>query len=116
MRTGCRLETLPSCQNQEPVQNQHNIDDNLHATQKCFRVVFKIDYNGQQERFTTMTSKRKSDLPNKNAMEVSFSTTVGDVAPILIFLQFPQPRKPVQHSNFELPWMHTIIAFNKRIS
>ncbi len=49
-------------------------------------------------------------------MKVSFSATIGDVAPILIFLQLPQMSKPIQNPYFKLPRVHTIIALNERIS
>jgi len=49
-------------------------------------------------------------------MEIAFCATVCYIAPVLIFLQFPQPRKPVQNTNLKLPGVDTIIAFNKWIS
>ena len=49
-------------------------------------------------------------------MEIAFCTTVCYIAPILIFLQFPQSGKPIQNTNFKLPGVDTIVAFNKWIS
>ncbi|KAL5167639.1 hypothetical protein HKD37_18G052308 [Glycine soja] len=48
-------------------------------------------------------------------MEIAFCASVCYIAPILIFLEFPQPREPVQNTNLKLPRVDTIIAFNEGI-
>lgn len=49
-------------------------------------------------------------------MKIAFCATVGDVAPILIFLQFPQPGEPVQNTDLKLSGMDTIVTFDERIA
>lgn len=49
-------------------------------------------------------------------MKISFSTTIGDVPPVLILLDLPQPSKPIQNTHLELSRMDSIVALNKRIT
>jgi len=48
-------------------------------------------------------SKKDKYSPYKDAVEVAFCATIGDVTPVLVFLQFPQPSKPIQHTDLKLP-------------
>ena len=49
-------------------------------------------------------------------MKVSFCATVSDVTPIVISFNLPETSKPIQDANFERPRVHSIVAFDKRIS
>lgn len=63
-----------------------------------------------------LQSKLTECSPNKNAVKVAFCTTIGDVPPVLVFLQFPQPGEPVQDTDLKLPGMDPVVAFDERIA
>lgn len=48
-------------------------------------------------------------------MKVPLCTTICNVAPVFVLLQFPQERKPVQNAHFKLSGMNTVVALDKRI-
>lgn len=49
-------------------------------------------------------------------MKITLSTTVRNVSPVIIPLNFPQAGKPIQNTHFKLSRVHTIVALNKWIT
>ena len=37
--------------------------------------------------------------PDQDAVQVALGAAVGDVAPVLVLVDVPQPRKPLQHAD-----------------
>ena len=68
------------------------------------RLVSENIYRGENQR-----------LPDKDTMKVAFRAAIGDVTPVFIFLQLPQPCEPIQHTYLKLPGMDAIVAFDERI-
>lgn len=62
-----------------------------------------------------MHSGEYQRLPDEDAVKVAFCAAIGDVAPVFIFLQLPQPCEPIQHTYLKLPGMDAVIAFDERI-
>ena len=49
-------------------------------------------------------------------MQVSFCSTVCNVSPVLILLQFPEASKPIQYSHLKLSGVDTIVALDEGVA
>lgn len=63
-----------------------------------------------------INNAKKYYSPNKNAMQISLSTTIGNITPIFMFLQLPETSEPIQDPYFKLSGVNPIVTFNEWVA